>query len=344
MTNNTNLITDFSFRILLVLLVKHRIVYVKLMLATLLIAVIVSLLIPNKYKAEVIVFPTSTNSISKSLMSDVTERKQDLLQFGESEDVDQLMQILECDDLKQRLVQQFNLFAHYDIDTTSKTKNTELNLLLENNIQFKRTEYTSVKISVLDKDPVIAANMANAITALYDTIKHNIQRQRAQQAYLMVLNQYNEATKEIKNEEDSLRTLREMGINDYESQSERLTEAYGKAIVDGREGAANKLDAKIKTLSTYGGYYVTLRDDIYFKRKELARVKTKLDEAHMDVIQNVPSKFVVSAAQAPEKKHTPVRWLIVVISLLSTSLLFAITVCGYEMRHELIDYLGLKTE
>ena len=344
MTNTTNLTTYFSIRNLLVLLIKHRVFYLKLMFATLVIASVVSLIMPNRYKAEVIVFPTSTNSISKSLMSDVTERKQDLLQFGESEDVDQLIQILMCDELKQRLVKQFNLFEHYDIDTTSKTKNTQLNILLENYIEFKRTEYTSVKISVIDKDPILAANMANAITALYDTIKHNIQRQRAQQAYLMVLNQYNDASTEIKAEEDSLRKLREMGINDYESQSERLTEAYGKAIVDGREGAADKLDAKIKILSTYGGYYVTLRDDIYFKRKELARVKTKLDEAHMDVVQNVPAKFVVSAARTPEKKHYPVRWLIVLISLVSTSVAFAIVVCGYEMRHEFMEYVGLNAE
>jgi hypothetical protein len=39
-----------------------------------------------------------------------------------------------------------------------------------------------------------------------------------------------------------------------------------------------------------------------------------------------------------------VRWLIVLISLISTSLLFAITVCGYEMRYELMNYLGLTTK
>jgi uncharacterized protein involved in exopolysaccharide biosynthesis len=341
MTTIDNSQFQFSFKTLITTLVKYRKLYLKLIGVTLLLAIIISLIIKNKYKAEVIVFPTSTNSISKSLMSDVTDRKQDLLQFGEDEDVDQLIQILESDELKDKLVKRFDLFTHYDIDIDSKTKNSEMGLLLRANILFKRTEYTSVKIIVTDNDPELAAKMANEITFLYDTIKHNIQRQRAEQAYLMVLNQYNDATGEIKIEEDSLRKLREMGINDYESQSERLNEAYGKAIIDGRDGAALKLNEKLKILSTFGGYYVTLRDDIYFKRKELARIKTKLDEAHMDVVQNVPSKFVVSAARVPEKKYYPVRWLIVLISLVSATILFALGICVYELRFELINYVGL---
>ncbi len=332
---------NFSFKVLLTLLLKHRVMYVKLMVATLVLATITSLLITPKYRAETIVFPTSTNSISKSLLSDVTDRKQDLMQFGEDEDVDQLLQVLESEELKERLVKNFNLFAHYDIDTTSTTKNTELAAQLKQNIQFKRTEFTSVKIIVIDKDPMLAANMANAITFLYDTIKHTIQNQRAEQAYVIMLNQFNEGNREIKLEEDSLRKLRQMGINDYESQSERLNEAYGKAILEGRDGAAIKLNEKINTLSTYGGYYVTLRDDIYFKRKELARVKTKLDEAHMDLIQNVPAKFVVSKAHVPEQKYTPVRWLIVLICSVATTLLFAFMVCVYELRQELKDYFGI---
>jgi capsular polysaccharide biosynthesis protein len=48
----------------------------------------------------------------------------------------------------------------------------------ESNITFKRTEYMAVKISVLDKDPQLAADIANTIAALLDSVKNDMQKER----------------------------------------------------------------------------------------------------------------------------------------------------------------------
>ena len=50
--------------------------------------------IPPKYKSTVILFPASTSSISKAVMEDHPGDKQDILAFGEEEQAEQLLQIL----------------------------------------------------------------------------------------------------------------------------------------------------------------------------------------------------------------------------------------------------------
>ena len=62
--------------------------------AAILISSIVSLLIPEKFKSTVIMFPVQSNAISKALLTEDFSGKQDVLQFGEEEQAEQMLQIL----------------------------------------------------------------------------------------------------------------------------------------------------------------------------------------------------------------------------------------------------------
>ena len=278
--------------------------------------------ITPKFKSTVIMFPTSTNSISKSLLSENTNSKQDILQFGEDEQAEQLLQILNSNRIRDRIILKFNLMDHYDIKQNEKYRYTRLYNEYEDNIKFSRTEYMAVKVDVLDKDPQYAADIANTIADFLDSTKNAMQKERAIMAFRIVENEYLSLKTEVQVMEDSLTKLRVLGVYDYESQSEMMNMQLAIELAKGTNKKGIKaLEDKLEVLAKYGGPYVSIRDALEYEKKQLSLVKAKYDEAKIDATEVLPQKFIVSKAYKAEKKSYPVRWIIVLISTLSAFLL-----------------------
>ena len=286
--------------------------------------------VPPKYKSTVIMFPTSTASVSKSLLAKNSIQKEDLLSFGEEEQAEQLLQILNSDEIRTKIISRYQLMLHYEIDTTGKYPFTELFEEYESNITYKRTEFQSVRIDVMDVDPVIAAKIANDIASLLDTTKNRMQKERAIKAMNIAKAEYDYMKDYVRELEDSLNSLRLMGINDYESMSERFNEAYAKAILEGKKSAAVQLEAQLKTLSIHGGAYVSIRDMLEHEKEQLSHIRAKYQEAKVDAEQTLPHKFIVNNAFVAEKKSYPIRWLIVLISTISALLITLIAIIIME--------------
>ncbi len=286
--------------------------------------------IAPKFESTVIMFPTSTASISKSLLAKNNVAKEDLLAFGEEEQAEQLIQILNSDEIRSQVVMKYDLMSHYEIDSTDQYKETKLFKEYESNITYKRTEFQSVRIDVLDTDRHLAADIANDIAALVDSVKNRMQKDRASKAMRIAGAEYSEMKGYVKELEDSLNVLRAAGVNDYESMSERFNEAYAKAILDGKTAAAEKLATQLKILSQYGGAYVSIRDMLEHEKEQLSHLRAKYQEAKVDAEQTLPHKFIVNNAFPAEKKSYPVRWLIVLISVISTFILTLLAIVLYE--------------
>jgi uncharacterized protein involved in exopolysaccharide biosynthesis len=289
-----------------------------------------SFFITPKYKSTVIMFPTSTNSISKALMNDNNGGKQDILEFGAEEQAEQLLQILNSNKIRARIIQKYNLVDHYEINPDSKYRNTYLFKEYENNISFRRTEFMAVEIEVLDKDPQMAADIANDIAALLDSTKNAMQKERAEKGFKIVETEYNKLKTEVKQMEDSLSELRKLGVNDYETQAEAYNTQLAIAYSHNNITGAKALEDKLKTLSEYGGSYVSLRDALEYEKKQLSVLKTKYEEAKVDAEQELPCKFIVNSAYKAEKKSYPIRWLIVVVSTISVLLLAVLAIIILE--------------
>lgn len=300
------------------------------------ISIIVSLSIENKYKSTVILFPTTQGSISKSLLSDNPSAK-GVLNFGEEEEAEQLLQVLNSDQIRDRIVQKYNLMQHYEIEEDTKFPMTALSREFNNNISFERTKFMSVKIEVLDKDPQIAADIANDIAALVDSVMNRMQRDRARMALSVVETEYKELRHQIETLEDSLNRLRDLGVYDYESQAEVYSDAYATAIATGSASAKDleTLESKLKILAKYGGAYVSIRDFLEHEKKQLSEVKAKYVEAKVDAEQNLPHKYIVNSAYKAEKKSFPVRWLIVTVSTFATGLLALLLLIAIEYLKKL---------
>jgi uncharacterized protein involved in exopolysaccharide biosynthesis len=323
---------DFDSSNLLLFVIRWRKPLIIVTMAAAVLSAVFSapMFVTPKFESTVIMFPTSTASISKSLLAKNNVAKEDLLAFGEEEQAEQLIQILNSDEIRSKVVERYDLMNHYEIDTTDQYKFTKLYKEYESNITYKRTEFQSVRVDVLDTDPQIAADMANDIAALVDSVKNRMQKDRAFKAMRIAEAEYTEMKSYVKELEDSLNTLREMGVNDYESMSERFNEAYAKAILEGKTAAAEKLAVQLKILSQYGGAYVSIRDMLEHEKEQLSHLRAKYQEAKVDAEQTLPHKFIVNNAFPAEKKSYPIRWLIVLVSTVSTFLIALLAIIAYE--------------
>lgn len=283
------------------------------------VSIIASLQITPLFKSEVVVFPVPNISTSKSLLSDNYASRTGLLNFGEEEQADQLLQVLYSDQIRDRIINKYDLMNHYEID--SKYPITTLQKKYNKYVTFKRTEYQSVVIKVMDKDPNVSAGIANDICNLIDSTMNRIQRDRALQALRVVEDQYFDLANQIKEMEDSLNVLRSLGIHDYESQSEVMNDAYAVALSARNMAGARLLEEKLQILAKYGGAYVSIRDFLEYEKKQLSDLKAKYVEAKVEAQQTIPQKFVVNNAYPAERKSYPKKSIIVFVSTIAAFLL-----------------------
>ena len=102
--------TDFDSSNLISFIWKWRIPLIIIVVIAALAAVIFSapFFITPKFKSTVVLFPTSTNSISKVLLSDNFGGKEDILEFGEEEQAEQLLQILNSTLIRAEIIDKYN--------------------------------------------------------------------------------------------------------------------------------------------------------------------------------------------------------------------------------------------
>lgn len=292
-----------------------------------------------KYKATHIFYPTTNNSISNALLTELNQRQKDPLEFGEEEEAEKALQVLQSSELMSRLVRNFNLLKHYGIDPKKESHpQTALDYKIEENINFARTRYLSIKIEVLDEDPQMAANIANGIAALYDTVKTEIQKQIADPALAIVERALKEKQNKLQGLKDQLRGLGEKGVTNYEEQSRALAEEIYKAQAMGQTGRVNDLMEQQKTLVSHGGDFIALNELIQQEAIKESDLIAQYEKRLVDVKENMSHKFTVSAASKPEIKAWPKRTFLLMMTLITTFAAISVLLLLYEVL-----YLKRKT-
>lgn len=319
----------FNSKEILLVLIRNKRIVIGISLLAAVVFSIISLLLPDYYESEVILYPASSSSVSQSLLERNIKSK-DILKFGEEEEVEQVQQILQSDLIRMRIIEKFDLINHYKVDHTSKYQHSDLLDTYDENVSIRRTQYNSVRITVLDQSPDTAALLANDIANLLDTTMNYLQKTRSIKAFEIVEKEYLKLQTEINKLNDSLTILRSYGINDYESQSEVYNQALAQAILKGSKSAEAALEGKLSTLAKYGSSYMQISNYLEFQTEQLSILYSKYAEAKVDVEQDLPHKFIVSKAFAAEKPIYPVRWLIVLIGVLSTLFLLTFVLLIFE--------------
>jgi capsular polysaccharide biosynthesis protein len=318
--------------------------------------------IKPRFKSTVVFYPATTNSISKALLNENAYDRSDPLAFGEEAEAEQLIQILYSDDIQSFIIEKYDLMNHYDIKPNAKFKNTQLAKKFSDNIRFRRTEYSSVEIEVLDTDPEIAAGIANDIAALLDETKNKIQREQASKALNIVETQYQAKREFVNKLNDSLNFFRALGIFDYEVQIDHITDVYvqatsgaaesraklkvlrdkkisesdtgivnNEARLAGYEASSGRLQQQLDLLGKFGGAYSSVKEQLEQENEELVKLRQRFDRAKVDVDEVLPVKFVVNSAKVAEKKTYPLRSIIVLLSTFGALLMSLLVLIAVEI-------------
>ena len=223
----------------------------------------------------------------------------------------------------------------YKIDPAGAHRNSDLREAYKEHITFEYTKFSSVRVQVLDADPQRAADMANFIAAQVDSVWKEMASERADKGFIMVDSKVKQLEEEIRVMTDSMRVLREYGVHDYHTQTERYNEYMGAAILKGDQRAIKEFEERFKVLAQYGGAYVTLQDRLFNETKRLSVLRMKLEQAQADMESDLPHKFVVNRAQPADKKSYPIRWLVVAISGISALLLALLLIIVQENANKI---------
>ncbi len=320
---------------LIVFLWKQRKLLIGITLLGAIGGAIASYVIPEKFEGEVILYPAITNSVSRSVLTEQSGLRDDLLSLGGEEHAEQLLQMLQSDPVRDRIIKTYDLMTVYGIDSNGTHKRADLYDAYKDHVTFELTKYNSVRIQVMDKVPERAANMANSIASELDSVWSTMQRERSRIGVELIERELVQAEAKVAWLNDTLMRVREAGVQDYHSQTERFHEYLGAAIMKGDQRAIDRFDERFKILARYGGAYLTLQGRMDHELWRCGQLRTKLIEARADLQSALPHKFVVDSAVPADKKAWPVRWLVTLISTASAFLLALLVVVVRESLNKI---------
>jgi len=271
----------------------------------------------EKFKSSAVIFPTTTNSISQALLIEDNPYKKDILEFGEEETTEQLLQIFNSDMVQDSLVKIFDLYSHYEISKNDPYSRTWMNLAFEEKVKFKKTPYGSIKIEVLDKNPKMAADIANKCLDIVDVAIKKIKNDRSEKAHFICEERKKSLENQMSQVNDSLNILREKGVIYGEVQVERLTEQYAICLANSNNKGASLIKKELEIISEH-----VTEHNLLFRRtieiqEELNRVNNVCDLIQIDSDYELTNMFIINKAYPADKKSFPIRWLVVFLSTFS---------------------------
>jgi len=240
-----------------------------------------------------------------------------LVPYGEESVSEQLLQLLQSSEIRNAIIKKFDLAKHYDIKADSNHPTLELIREYNDNVSINKTEFESVEIIVLDKDPIAAAHIVRQIISQMNSYARKIQREKSKEIHRMLSRQMEAKKKEIDSLQSKIYELRtKYGIIDFDKQIREITKGY---ISNLKKGQNQGTIADLKNnFGEKGGEFLEYMErwkaDIAYYNK----LKTSFDDVSADLFKELTYANVVSKPFVADTKSYPIRWLIVLVSIVSS--------------------------
>lgn len=275
------------------------------------VSTIIAFLMTPLYRSTAIVFPAATSTVS---FSEQRNAKASSMDFGEEEQAEQLIQILQSSRIRDKIVSRFDLMQHYDIAPNDANKHYKLVKAYTEHILFVRTRYGSIQIDVLDTDPVMAADIANKIVDLIDTVKNEMVAERTIPAF--EINKRKKAQMEADRQAvlDQLDSLAAMGVVQLDARANLYSAYIDAKNPEDRAEFKRKIDINMKYGATFDGLEYIRNEKI----TKLADFTESYEQAESDANTKFNHKFIVERAVVADKKDKPKRMIIVFMATFAT--------------------------
>lgn len=241
------------------------------------------------------IYPINMAYTDRSIMFN-TEGAVDLKYFGEKEDVGRVLSIANSTDVKQYIINKYELAKVYDVDTTEKYWRTKVTKEFEGNYKAIKSEQGAIELSVLDTDPLRAKQIIDDIIVKVDDVNRESINASKKQQYDLFGEQIVKQRAEVAQYADTLGKLaRQYGI------VVRSTE--GAEMVDGKDPQAVEQFKIINGVQKEAIVRLNMSLQIY------EQIKASLDA-------NTNSLSVLEKSYVSDRKEKPKRSIIVLLAAL----------------------------
>jgi len=244
------------------------------------------------YQSESLIFVPLT-ILSKQI-------EQQGIGFASDREIDAHIQILESGQLRDSLIQRFDLAKEYGINLRNFGGRSQLHRILASRIGIQKTRFSSVSITVKDPDAVRAAEIANAIVELGNNIKEDLLSANRRGAL------------------DYAQTLYDSKIIDIQNLEHRI---------DSIGSIPGNMTVTMRThLSKLQTVYAT-------ELQELAGRKNHLEREQKSFETELPKAYVISTAIPGDKPVSPSRSLIsLATGIIYLFLLFVLIIIRRDVK------------
>ncbi|MCB0662205.1 MAG: hypothetical protein KDC24_05675 [Saprospiraceae bacterium] len=237
-------------------------------------SIIIALLLPVYFKSSTIFYAASPDLSNPDKMFGGGSGESQY--YGTNDDVDRLLTIAQGNELLDYMISEFHLYKHYGIDSTSPKSSFYIREKLLGLYNVQKTKYDAIQLSVEDKDPKLAAAMANAARDKITEIAKNLVKTSQKQQMDTYKASIKESTAQLNTLGDSLAKMREQyGIYNPETQGEILATMLAKA-----QGNVSALQGKLNAMVDASG---TPRDSIRRVSANLKGAEAQLAQVKTDV-------------------------------------------------------------
>jgi capsular polysaccharide biosynthesis protein len=237
--------------------------------------------------------------------------------FSDESESEQLLEIINSQDIKLKVIDVFNLGEVYKISKQDPQYMTYMLAEFNDNVSFKKTEYETVEIQVLDTDPQRACNMCDSVIKFVDEkvrSMHRIKYEEVAQIAKRDLHLILHGVDSIQEKLDFMR--KEYKILDYESQAKEITKGMVRVLAEQKKNSAGgkELEQWMKNLSEKGGEYAFLDNQYKFLLTQMDSIQMVYNQSMSSASKRIIYGQRVQNPVPADKKSYPVRWLIVLVS------------------------------
>jgi capsular polysaccharide biosynthesis protein len=254
-----------------------------------------------------------------------------LAEYSEESESEQLLEFIRTNDLKFRVIDAFNLPEVYKINRQDPLYVTYILDKYNKNVSFKKTEFETIEIKVLDENPQRACEMVDSIIHFFNEKIQQLHGEKYLEVYDIAIRDIQNKSKDI----DSISTMlhsytNQFGLLDYSLQ----VKAASEGLMDAAANNGNTKPSKemLQNLTEKGIEFNRLQMRLTRNQMVMDSLLMIRDFALSHATKKITYAIVAEKPFPADKKSFPVRWLIVLLSTVS-ALAFSI------VSIVLIDYI-----
>jgi capsular polysaccharide biosynthesis protein len=255
--------------------------------------------------------------------------------FSKESQSEQLLELVNSLDIKLHTIEAFNLSEVYKIPRTDPHYLTYILGEFNDNVRFRKTEYESIEISVLDTDPRRACTMCDSIVSFLDAEVRRIHRIKYVEVAQIAQNDMRRLRHTLDSLETRLDTLRRnFNLLEYDQQAKEITRGMVNLMTGQKENTTGGRELKqwMKIFSEKGGQLQILE----MRKKYTVQLLDSTYKIYEQGISGATKKIsygqIVQHPVVSDKKAYPVRWLIVLASTFAALFLAFMVVLVIENK------------